>query len=448
VARTDATISAARTINVRGGRLTIKVERGPPPVVIGSEPVIVGRDASCHVVIPDRHVSAVHAELVATERGVRVRDLGSRNGTWASDIALVESYFSKSAKLSFGGIEAKLEILGPEKVVLGATERIGGLFGENPAMRRLFTQIDKVAKTDLTVLIQGETGTGKELVAHAIHTESDRRSKPFVVVDCGALSPGLAESILFGHEKGAFTNAIARRDSPFLQAAGGTVFLDELGELPIELQPKLLRALAEHRVQSVGGTGYASFDARIVAATRRDLTAAINDNLFRSDLYFRVAQVRLEVPPLRARADDLPGLIREFLVAAGEPEAMSRVAPETMIRLLRHDWPGNVRELRNAVAVAHALAGPDDPIDVAAHIGLPDAGSSAGATTLSYHAAKREALSRFERGYFSMLLQECNSSVVEVSRRSGLQRTHVRKYLKQHGLHPASRRSEAADDDA
>jgi DNA-binding NtrC family response regulator len=439
----DATLAVGRHVEVRGGRLTVQTKDGPRSVVIGREPVIIGRDAGCTLTVPDRHVSSVHAELVATERGVRVRDLGSRNGTWLGDAAIVEAYLTGSAKLAFGEVAAKFDVTTPERVKLAGDERFGALYGASPSMRHLFSQLAKVAQTDLTVLVQGETGTGKELVAKAIHDNGPRRDKPFVVVDCGAIAPSLAESLLFGHEKGAFTGAMTKRDSPFLEAAGGTVFLDELGELPIEVQPKLLRALAEHRVQGVGGSGYRPFDARIVCATRRDLLSMVADGTFRSDLYFRVAQVRTEIPSLRERAEDIPGLVREMLASAGAPEAIARVSRETMTRLMRHDWPGNVRELRNAVSVALALAGDDEPIDIAAYIGPPATFRAAdpqpvaipsGALAPTYHEGKRQALARFEREYFTQLLQECDGKMLEMSRRADLQRAHVRRYLKQHHL--------------
>jgi transcriptional regulator with GAF, ATPase, and Fis domain len=324
-------------VEVRGGRLAVRTKDGDESILIGREPVIVGRDAGCTLVVPDRHVSSVHAELVATERGVRIRDLGSRNGTWLGDCAIVEAYLTANAKLSFGEVSARFEVSAPERVKLGVDDRFGALYGESPSMRHLFTQLAKVAKTDLTVLVQGETGTGKELVARALHDASPRRDKPFVIVDCGAIAPSLAESLLFGHERGAFTGAHARRDAPFVEAAGGTVFLDELGELPIDVQPKLLRALAEKRVQSVGGSGYRPFDARIVAATRRDLLAMVADGSFRSDLYFRVAQVRTELPSLRERLDDLPKLVHEMLASAGAPGAESHISHKTITQLIHHN---------------------------------------------------------------------------------------------------------------
>ncbi|MFO0739305.1 MAG: sigma 54-interacting transcriptional regulator [Labilithrix sp.] len=432
MARLDATLGTGRKIDVQNG--VLRVAGQLEGITIGVDPILVGRNPACGLCIPDRHVSAAHAEVVATPNGVRLRDLGSRNGTWVGGVRLVEAFLVESTNIVFGDVEASFEVGDKQSVALAASQRFHELYGANGAMRLLFTRLAALAPTDLTVLIEGETGTGKELVARSLHDASKRKKKPFVVIDCGSLTPGLAESLLFGHERGAFTGAIGARVSPFVQANGGTVFLDELGELPLDLQPKLLRALAERRVKPVGGDTYIPFDVRVVAATRRDLIGALNDGGFRSDLYFRVAQARVNVPPLRERSDDIPGLVRELLVALGErPAAVNRVPRESMMRLLRHDWPGNVRELRNAVTAAHAFSEPGGPIAVADHITDMQGAAAASAET-SYHAAKRQALDRFERGFFSLLVAETGGSVVEIARRSELQRAHVRRYLKAHGL--------------
>ncbi len=177
-----------------------------------------------------------------------------------------------------------------------------------------------------------------------------------MVVDCGSIPPTLAEATLFGHERGAFTGAVDKRLSPFVEADGGTIFLDELGELPLDVQPKLLRALAERRIKAVGGSNYREVDVRVLAATRRDLVRAVNSGGFRSDLYFRIAQVKIELPSLRHRMEDIPILVRRMLKDLGDEAAYERITNATLERLMRHDWPGNVRELRNAVAVAFALA--------------------------------------------------------------------------------------------
>jgi DNA-binding NtrC family response regulator len=265
-----------------------------------------------------------------------------------------------------------------------------------------------------------------------------------VVVDCGSIPPSLAEATLFGHERGAFTGAVDRRLSPFVEADGGTIFLDELGELPVEVQPKLLRALAERRIKSVGGSSYREVDVRVLAATRRDLVRAVNAGEFRSDLYFRVAQVKIELPALRQRVEDIPVLVRRMLKDFGDEQAYEKVSTMTLERLMRHDWPGNVRELRNAVAVAFALAVEGEEIDVAAHLGALAETPAAGPANLGsgfaslkgkqFQEAKREVLTRFERDYFAALSEEAKGNVSEMARRAGMERAHVRAYLRRHGI--------------
>ncbi len=431
------TVFSTRTLEFKGGRVVHEGDE-TRSVVIGPEPVVIGRDPACQLVVADSGVSSMHAELVATPRGVRLRDLGSKNGTWVGDLEIREAILGASTSFWVARTELRFEVAKPEKVDLPEIERFGPLHGTSAAMRDLFRRLQKGAPTDLTVLVQGETGTGKELVAQAVHDASPRKDGPFVIVDCGSIAPTLAEATLFGHEKGAFTGATSARESPFVEANGGTIFLDELGELPLDVQPKLLRALAERRIKKVGSNTYEPFDARVVAATRRDLEAAVNLGTFRSDLYFRLAQVRAFVPPLRQRLDDVPGLIRHMLDQMGAKAAWRRVSRSTLDRLLRYDWPGNVRELRNAVSVALALAEENEPLDIAAAVGLKAAkpkGKIVEATAIrAYHDAKREALQQFERAYFKQLVDATNGNVAEISRRTGLQRTHVRKYLRLHGL--------------
>jgi DNA-binding NtrC family response regulator len=434
----SSTVATTRHLELRGG--SIRLASAPEHrVAIGADPILVGRDASCTLVLADPRVSSMHGELVATSRGVRVRDLGSKNGIWAGDIRIQEAYLGEATSLLCGPIELAFEPTRPEKLHLSQTEQVGALYGRSPAMREVFARIERSAATDLTVLVEGETGTGKELVAQALHELSPRKDRPFIVVDCGSIPHGLAEATLFGHVRGAFTGATDDRISPFVLAEGGTVFLDELGELPLETQPKLLRALAERRVQPVGGTRYAPFDVRIVAATRRDLSRAVNENAFRADLYFRIAQVRITMPALRERVEDIPGLVQFMLAGNRERSAFRRIPRDSMAQLLRHDWPGNVRELGNVVAVALAFADAGGPLDLAAHVGasapaqMRALGGEA-SVELGYHEAKRAALDQFEKQYFSALASATGGNVAEMSRRAKLQRTHVRRYLVAHGI--------------
>jgi DNA-binding NtrC family response regulator len=300
-------------------------------------------------------------------------------------------------------------------------------------MRLLYEQLGKMAPSDVSVLITGETGTGKELVAKAIHQASRRATGPFVIVDCSAIPASLAESTLFGHERGAFTGAVSRQGSPFVEAQGGTVFLDELGELPYDLQAKLLRALENRQIRPVGSLRYQSIDVRIVAATRRNLHAEINANRFRDDLYYRVAQTVVRVPSLRERPEDIALLITHFLEEAGDPGAIGRIDEPARNLLMRHHWPGNVRELRNVIAVAraHSNGGPFEVADLLA----PDGGrplllpAGAGASQ-----PWSEQIEKFEREFFSTLHRETGGNLSEMARRSGLARSTVRRYLTRYGL--------------
>jgi DNA-binding NtrC family response regulator len=442
----DATVVGKTKVEVRGGKIRMAAKSASPWVEIGTDPVIVGRNSACRVVLDDGKVSAVHAEFVATEQGVRVRDLGSRNGTFVGGVRVGEIYLLTTTKLRLGETEVAFEPARPERITVSAIPQFGPLVAQSQGMRAIFERLSKVSPTDLTLLITGETGTGKELVAHAVHLGSSRAKKPFVVVDCGSIPPTLAEATLFGHERGAFTGAVDKRLSPFLEADGGTIFLDELGELPLEVQPKLLRALAERRIKSVGGSTYREVDVRVLAATRRDLVRAVNAGGFRSDLYFRVAQVKIELPALRQRLEDIPVLVKRMLKDLGDESAYERVSNSTLERLMRHDWPGNVRELRNAVAVAFALAVEGEEIDISAHLGSLQETPQASSTSIGgsgsfgsmkgrqFQDAKRDVLTRFERDYFAALCDEAKGNVSEMARRAGMERAHVRAYLRRHGI--------------
>jgi len=432
----DATIVAKGRFEVRGGTLTVaRGKANREQLEIGPETQVVGRNEACDLVLDDRKVSAVHMELVATERGVRVRDLGSRNGTSVGDTRIGEVYLTKKTTITCGDSVLEFNPTTPEQVSVSEVAEFGPLVGSSAAMRAVFERLRKAAPTELTVLIGGETGTGKELVAQAIHQASSRAHKPFVVVDCGSIPPSLAESALFGHERGSFTGAVDKRISPFAEADGGTIFLDELGELPVDVQPKLLRALAEQRIKSVGSNTYRPVNVRVLAATRRDLVREVNAGNFRSDLYFRVAQLKVELPALRNRLEDLPALIRRMMADFGGSEAYDRITHDSLERLMRHDWPGNVRELRNVVAVAMAF-GKEGPLDIAQHLSPLTSGAAEATPTRgrTFQDAKRDVLARFEREYFTALHAECNGNVSEIGRRAAMERAHVRGYLRRHGI--------------
>jgi DNA-binding NtrC family response regulator len=351
-----------------------------------------------------------------------------------------------ATEITVGSARLLFEPTAKRRVEVGYQERFGSLVGESPKMRRVFSVLDKVAATPLSVLILGETGTGKEVVARALHDASPRAQKPFVVIDCGSIPPTLAESLLFGHERGSFTGANERRKGALAEADGGTLFLDELGELPLEMQPKLLRALAERQVRRVGGNAFEPIDVRVVAATRRDLSAEMNAGRFRSDLFFRIAQVRVEMPALRERLGDVPQLVQEICRRVGHAEHAAAVNAWIESRMPGYDWPGNVRELVNVASVAATLAGSaagdgtaSEAIDDVLLLtrepgGSAGAGGGAGGLQSAFGEAKRTAIAAFERSYFTALARGASGNVSEMARQSGMERHHVRAYLRKYQI--------------
>jgi DNA-binding NtrC family response regulator len=401
---------------------------------IDVDPVVVGRDPGATIALADPEVSALHCELRAVSEGILVKDLGSTNGTFLGTVRAREAVVSTPMELTVGRTKILLEPQAKRRVEVGYLDRFGSLVGASPKMRRVFGVLEKVASTQLSVLLVGETGTGKEVAARAIHDASERRDGPFVVVDCGSIPPTLAESLLFGHEKGTFTGATERRKGALAEANGGTLFLDELGELPIELQPKLLRALSEKQIKRVGGAAFEPIDARVLAATRRDLGAEMNAGRFRSDLFFRIAQVRVELPPLRERLSDVPLLVEHVCREVHKPEHVETVLAWIEQRRATYDWPGNVRELVNVASVAAALAHDAAAIDDVLTLARDEAALSARGAGTAFNEAKRAAIGAFERDYFTDLVRRSKGNVSEMARQSGMERHHVRAYLRKYGI--------------
>jgi DNA-binding NtrC family response regulator len=415
---------------VRGGVANTADGRSFP---IDVDPVVVGRDGGVNIVIEDPEVSAIHCELRATDQGILVRDLGSTNGTFVGAMRVHEVVVRTPTDIGLGATRITVEPSTKQRVDVGFADHFGPLVGTSPKMRRVFGILEKIAATPLSLIILGETGTGKDLVAKAVHDRSPRKAKPFIVLDCSSMPPTLAESLLFGHEKGAFPGATERRKGALAEAHEGTLFLDELGELPLDLQPKLLRALAEKQIKRVGGTSYDPVDVRILAATRRDLGTEMNAGRFRSDLYFRIAQVRIELPALRERLADLPFLVEDICKRVEKPEQAPAVLAWIEQRLASHDWPGNVRELVNVASVAATLADTPGAIDdVLTLTRAPDDPGSGPAT--AFGEAKRTAIAAFERDYFIGLAKRAKGNVSEMARQSGMERHHVRAYLRKYGV--------------
>jgi len=412
--------------------------------------IYVGAEADNDLVIDDPTVSRVHARLEFDGRGFLLRDLTSKNGTRINGVAIQEAYLENGVTVAFGTSEWRF-VLESESVEVSLARRrqLGGLVGESSQMREIFAMIERVAPRDLTVLVEGESGTGKELAARAIHQYSSRASGPFVVFDCSAVSPNLVESELFGHVAGAFTGAVGARDGVFEQATGGTLLLDELGELPRELQPKLLRVLENGEVKPVGSGEVRKTDVRLVAATNRRLDDDVKAGVFREDLFFRLAVLRIRMPPLRQRSEDIPILVQHFLDATGREDV--HVGFETMRKLQSHPWPGNARELRNYVERALVLSG-DDRLETRflmdAEFGEGEVGSTGSFARLDlpYKESKALLLENFERRYWTQLLNEVGWNISEAARRGEIHRKSLEYLVKKHSLREDAEVSVAGDE--
>jgi transcriptional regulator with GAF, ATPase, and Fis domain len=432
-----------------------------------------GRSIISDLVVADKAVSGTHFEVAARDDGYRLRDLNSRNGVFCGDLRVREVYLRPGTIFRIGHTQIQFQPMQDVvEIELSKKDRFDAIIGGSPAMREIFAQLEKVSPSDLTVMITGETGTGKEMVARAVHNKSPRAKKPFVVLDCGSIPKELIESTLFGHEKGSFTGAIGQHIGCFEQANGGTIFLDEIGELDISLQPKLLRVLEQREIKRVGGDRTVKVDVRVLAATNRDLRAEVNAGHFREDLYFRLSVVHVELPPLRERREDVPGLANHFLrdVASRRGLTMS-FAQEAMTAMVAHAWPGNVREMRNVVERAAALS--DGPVitradlvfgremgpsplaqhdliqagaqaaqRAAAHLSGVDLPSSSPATFdpgllkpgFGFKQAKQTVVDAFEAAYLQALLSRNDGNITRSAQEAGLTRYHLRELLKRHGL--------------
>jgi len=327
------------------------------------------------------------------------------------------------------------------------TYRFENILGKSPAMQRVFEVVRKVADTDLTVLIRGPSGTGKELVANALHYNSPRRARPLVKVNCAAFSRELVESELFGHEKGAFTGAVSAREGKFEVADGGTLFLDEIGDMPLETQAKILRVLQEREFERVGGNRTIKVDVRVIAATNQDLEAKVQDGRFREDLYYRLKVVPIVLPALRERPEDLPLLVEHFLtsVAARLKREPKRLAPDAYRALLAAEWKGNVRELEHAIEQAFVLAsGPEIQLSDFA-LAEPVAGAEPGAADDlpgSFRAAKQHVIERFERQFICEALARHRGNISKAAEEMGMYRQHLQSKLAEYGIDAAAYRGQ------
>jgi DNA-binding NtrC family response regulator len=400
-------------------------------------PLYVGQGSSCQLRLSDRQVSRRHASLDLVERRLRITDVGSRNGTLVNGVAVVDAFLRGGETVVVGATTIRVDLTAPATTVpVSPATAFGRVVGASTAMKRLYPTCERLAATDVPALIEGETGTGKEVLAESIHQTSARADGPFIVFDCAAVAPNLVESDLFGHERGAFTGAVGARKGVFEQAHGGTLLIDEIGDLDRALQPKLLRALERSEFRRVGGERVVRFDVRVLSATRRDLDREVQAGRFRDDLYHRLAIARVELPALRQRRGDVPLLARYFCRELGAPE---RALPEDLLlRWEDYAWPGNVRELRNAVARWLAMGEEGSRARAVSSPRLPTPGDSGDgaegdlvarviAERMPYVHARARVLEDFEQRYVAAVLDAHGGNVAHAAAASGIARRHFQR---------------------
>jgi DNA-binding NtrC family response regulator len=413
---------------LRGGRIELVGEPGSIPVDMTRRHI--GRSLRCELVLNDPTVSSVHAEVQATPRGVRLVDLNSRNGTFIDEASVVEVYLTGRCDFFCGDKHLCFVPEPVQKVEIKAPTRFGGLLGTTPEMIELFAKLQRFAPTTMPILIQGETGTGKEWLARAIHEASPRRHMPLLGINCAALSDNLLEAELFGHVKGAFTGADRANAGLFVEADGGTLLFDEVGEMSAAMQAKLLRVLENHEVRPVGAARSRTVNVRTLFATNVDLRRAVNEKRFREDLYFRLAQVTVEIPPLRKRMDDVPLLMDDILAQLARPHMELDEAAMAAVR--SYHWPGNVRQLRTVIE--HALV-ESDGNRLMIERALDGTSTSANPERPSgpYDDARRE----FDRRYYTPLHVLFNGNISQIAKAANKHRATVTDALKELGLYVA-----------
>jgi DNA-binding NtrC family response regulator len=416
----EATVPLPDRLSVRGGR----IESGGRTLEVGVERQRIGRARECALVLDDATVSAIHAEVVATPTGARLLDLGSRNGVFVGEARVLEAHLQGPCEFRCGDRRLRFFPDAPRDILVDGKTHFGSLTGRTPEMLSLFATLERFAPSSLSIVIHGETGTGKERVARAIHEASPRRKKGFLAINCAAMPDSLLEDELFGHTKGAFTGADRERAGLFVEANEGTLFFDEVGEMSPAMQAKLLRVLESGEVRPMGSERTRKVDVRTLFATHADLGEAVNKKRFREDLYFRIAQITVEIPPLRRRLEDLPLLLDDILTELGQADVA--IEDATLSLLLARSWPGNVRELRSLIKVS-LIGSPGGVLRL--HDGRPIALpiESAAFETMSYDDAKKE----FRRRYYTGLYAACRGNVTQIAKRAGKQRPTVREALRE-----------------
>jgi DNA-binding NtrC family response regulator len=388
---------------------------------------LVGKDLDCALVLTDPTVSRQHLKIDVRPDELQVTDLGSRNGSFFAGARFQELSVSTGAILAIGestlGVQSRR---GAQDLLPSSSNRFGELHGGSLPMRRVFALLERVAVAESPVLIEGETGTGKDVCARALHAGGARRGSPFVVCDLAAVSESLIESELYGHRRGAFTGADRDRQGAFAAAHGGTLFVDEVGELALPLQPRLLRAIERGEVKPLGESAYRRVDVRLIAATNRSLDVEVAEKRFRSDLFHRLAVVRITLPPLRERREDIP-----LLVSTMFADRAVDLAPDALALLSEYHWPGNVRELKNVIEGALARRRPGERVEP--HL-LGWASPEPIPPTATFHEAKERLVATWEERYLRELLQRHGGNVSGAARTAGLSRVHLHELMKKRGV--------------
>jgi transcriptional regulator with GAF, ATPase, and Fis domain len=400
--------------------------------------VRIGTAAGNDVQLSDPTVSRLHCQIRVEPYGFRVTDLDSTNGTYVDGVRIYDAGLSGAGTILVGETALRMELANePVRVEISRADRFGDVLGSSLEMRRIYATLERVAPTEATVLLQGETGTGKERVALAIHEASPRADGPFVTVDCGAITSNLIESELFGHVRGAFSGAVNERAGLFEQADGGTLFLDEIGELPLALQPKLLRALETREVRRVGSNAARRVDARVLAATNRHLARGVNEGTFREDLYYRLAVVEIALPPLRARREDIPMLAQHFHQSfSGRHDELPK---ELVTTMMARAWPGNVRELRNFVERSLSLGWSSTAIQAVqtaprGELAIPPGLEVLVPSDMPLKEARDVWTKYFERLYVSALLRRTGGNVTRAAELAGVTRRSLQRLMAQQGI--------------
>ncbi len=382
------------------------------------------------LVLSDATVSRKHAVVEERPDGYLLRDLDSTNGSFLDNVRIREGYITPGSiirlgqtEISFSPLEERFEVL------KSSSERFGGLIGSSPLMQEVYGFLERIAPTDVTVLLEGETGTGKELAARAIHAHSRRASNHFVVFDCGAVAPNLIESELFGHEKGAFTDAVKARQGSFELADNGTLFLDEIGELSLDLQPKLLRALDQREAKRVGADKPMAVNVRVISATNKDLEKEVKAGRFREDLYYRLSVVRVNMPPLRKRKEDIETIAGQALagISAEINKKITGLSPEAAAALTAYSWPGNVRELKNVLARASALSDSE-------RIEPKDLFLTQGMKTTTLDGLSGKTLEELEKAAIHATLKSVSGNKTEAAKMLGIAYSTLYEKMKKYGM--------------